>query len=147
MKKAFQKRRSYELGQPESRRGRAGGRGKRRDRRAKAGRGHGRTAAGWQVRAQWPWFNSGKFPTAGQKRYSALLTCAVRRKGALTKSGDQLAGIADARGIEAGLDAAQRRQPRRAVEFGQSVALHLSAALFGRNRTARTSVVSGKSVS
>src|SRR3546814_7151978 len=63
-----------------------------------------RTAAGWQVRAQWPWFNSGKFPTAGQKRYSALLTCAVRRKGALTKSGDQLAGIEDARGIEAGLE-------------------------------------------
>src|SRR3546814_14064605 len=42
----------------------------------------------------------------------------------------------EARGVEAGLDAAQRRQLRRAFEFGQYVALHLSDAMFGRNRTA-----------
>src|SRR3546814_7783640 len=58
---------------PEIRRCRADARGNRHDRRSKAGRGPCRTAAGWQVRAQWPCFNSGNVPRAGAKRIKRLI--------------------------------------------------------------------------
>ncbi len=51
-------------------------------------------------------------------------------------SADQLARIEDTRRVDTGLDPAQRRQSCRAVEFGEDIALHLTDAMFGRQRTA-----------
>src|SRR3546814_2337420 len=85
-------------------------------------------------------------PRAGAKRIKRLIDPRRAAQGGDRAEpagrealGDQLAGIENARGIEASLDAAQRRQPRRAVEFGQYVALHLSDAMFRRNRSAERS--------
>src|SRR3546814_4281544 len=66
-------------------------------------------------------------PRAGAKRIKRLIDPRRAAQGGDRAEpagrealGDQLAGIENARGIEASLDAAQRRQPRRAVEFGRS---------------------------
>src|SRR3546814_4320380 len=76
-----------------------------------------RTAAGWQVRAQWPCFNSGNVPRAGAKRIKRLIDPRRAAPGGdraepagREASGDQLAGIEHARGIEGSLDAAERTE-------------------------------------
>src|SRR3546814_20901596 len=85
-----------------------------------------RTAAGWQVRAQWPCFNSGNVPRAGAKRIKRLIDPRRAAQGGDRAEpagrealGDQLAGIETARGIQASLDAEFGRAAGR-ERVGQS---------------------------
>src|SRR3546814_14245771 len=59
------------------------------------------------------------------------------RSCAASWSVDELARIEQAGGVEARLDPPQRREPGGAVEFCEQVALQLSDAMFGRDRSAK----------